>query len=48
MRHGSRLYKLGFENLTEAEIKCLSEEDFPEPKVDITSSRESHRNTKLN
>jgi len=47
IRHGSRLYKLGFDKVSEEEIKTLEEDDFPQPSIDITSSRVAHRHTKL-
>ena len=48
VRHGSRLFKKGFENLSDPEIKTLTEEDFPVPVIDITSEREMFRPKKLN
>jgi len=47
-RHGSRLYKIGFDKVEKIEITELTEADFPVPDEDITASREAYRNTKFN
>lgn len=48
IRHGSRLYKIGFDKVEKIEITQLTEDDFPVPDEDVTASREAYRNTKFN